>query len=101
MVTGLPPSGTFLTKMLILAAGMKTYPVSSCIAIAGMTIVFIGFLRQVTAMFFGNAPEGIEAGEGSVWLIIPPAAVLAIILVLSFYIPPFLHTLINEAVLHY
>lgn len=101
MVTGLPPAGTFLTKMFILSAGMTTYPAASLIAIFGMTIVFVGFLKHVTSMFFGSSPESIAAGEGNIWLIIPPLAFLAIIVCLSFYIPPFLHTLINSAVQSY
>lgn len=101
IVTGLPPFGTFITKMLMLSAGIKSYPVSSIIALAFMTIVFVGFLKHVSAMFFGFPPAGIEPGEDSPWLVIPSVLFLLVIICLSFYMPPFLYTLINNSVLNY
>jgi hypothetical protein len=52
-------------------------------------------------MMYGETPAGVEAGEGNKWLLIPPAIFLILVVVLSFYIPPFLHTLINDVALHY
>ncbi len=101
VVTGLPPFGIFLTKMLILSAGIKIYPVAAITALIFMTLVFIGFLKHVSAMFFGAPPAGIEAGEGSVWLVVPSCVCLALILLLSFYMPPFLYKLIRESALRY
>jgi len=52
-------------------------------------------------MFFSQKPEDIEVGEGNIWLIIPPLILLVTIIILSFYIPPFLSILINDTVSHY
>jgi len=100
-ITGTPPFGIFLSKMLIVSEGMKIYPIISVSALFLMVILFIGFFKHVNGMFFSPKPKDIEAGEGSVWLIIPPLILLTIMIILSFYIPPFLSTLINDAVFHY
>ena len=99
-ITGTPPFGIFLTKIFILSAGIKTHPAAVLVALFSMAILFIGFFKHITAMFFGKKPEGIKAGEGSVWLVVPPLALIAVAFYLSFHIPGFLFTLINGAVSH-
>ena len=100
-ITGTPPFGIFITKLTILSAGLKTHPYITVFTIALIAILFIGFFRHVTAMVFGEKPEGIKAGEGSAWLVIPPLALITVALYLSLNIPQFLSTLINDVVLHY
>jgi hydrogenase-4 component F len=101
IVTGVPPFGIFLTKMQILSVGIQIYPVSSIVALFFMTLAFIGFLKHITSMFFGEKPHDIEIGEGNIWLILPPMLLLIGIIILSFYIPPFLSRLMHDAVSHY
>lgn len=100
-ITGAPPWGIFLTKVLILSAGMKTYPFVSVIALFLMALLFIGFLKQVTAMVFGEKLADVEPGEMNIWLIISPLILISIALFLSLYIPPFLQKLLNDAVTNY
>jgi hypothetical protein len=66
-----------------------------------MAIVFIGFFRHATAMAFGEAPNDIKAGEGNVWLVLPPLALIAAALYVSIHLPPFLLTLLHDAAAHY
>ncbi len=101
VVTGIPPFGIFQTKMQILSAGIQLHPVTTIITLFFMTLVFIGFLKHIVSMFFSQKPENIPVGEGNIWLIIPPLTLLVIIIILSFYTPPFLYRLINDAVAHY
>lgn len=101
IVTGVPPFGMFMTKLYVLSAGMKDYPIVSLFALLFLALVFVSFLKHITSMFFGEKPESIEKGEGSIWLLIPQILLVVIIIILSFYLPPFLHTLINNAVLKY
>ena len=101
IVTGVPPFGIFLTKMQILSVGIQVNPIITIIALFFMTLIFIGFLKHIISMFFSQKPEDIEVGEGNIWLIIPPLILLVTIIILSFYIPPFLSRLINDAVAHY
>jgi len=100
-ITGTPPFGIFLSKMLIVSEGMKIYPIISALALFLMVLLFIGFFKHVSSMFFSQKPKDIKVGEDNIWLIIPPAISLIIVVILSFYIPPFLSTLINDAVSHY
>jgi len=49
-------------------------------------------------MVFGDSEADIKPGEDNLWLLIPPIVFLGIIIYLSFTLPPFLKTLITEAV---
>lgn len=100
-ITGIPPFGIFLTKLFILLAGMKNYPVISFFALIFMTIVFIGFLKHFSAMLFGEKPNSVKSGAESIWLIAPPLVLIIIVLYLSLYIPTFLLKLINDVITHY
>jgi len=100
IITGTPPFGMFLTKLLILSVGIKAYPVVSIASLFFAAMLFVAFFEHATAMVFGEKPAEIETGEGSIWLVIPPLALVAVVVCLSFYIPPFLLTLINQAALH-
>ena len=101
VITGTPPFGVFFSKILIVSEGIKTHPGISVLALFLMTILFVGFFKHVSSMFFSQKPEDIEVGEGNIWLIIPPLILLVTIIILSFYIPPFLSILINDTVSHY
>ncbi|PIW96874.1 hydrogenase [Candidatus Kaiserbacteria bacterium CG_4_8_14_3_um_filter_38_9] len=98
-ISGIPPFGTFLTKILILTSGMKAYPIFSMLIILPLTILFIGFFRHVVKMIFGNKPSLVKIGEDDWRLFVPPALLIGVVLYLSISIPPFLERLIASAVL--
>lgn len=98
---GMPPFGIFFTKMFILSAGMAARPFVAIMALIFVSIVFVGFLKHASAMVFGDKPADIPKGEEGILLVIPPLVLIAVALILSFYLPPFLHTLINNSVLYY
>ncbi|MFA6475464.1 MAG: proton-conducting transporter membrane subunit [Patescibacteria group bacterium] len=100
-ITGAPPVGIFLTKLSILAIGIKTYPVSTVLVLLLMAVLFIGFLKHTSAMMFGEKPTQLVATKESVWLILPPLALLVIVLYLGFWLPPFLQILINNVAVQY
>ncbi|MFA5947648.1 MAG: proton-conducting transporter membrane subunit [Candidatus Gracilibacteria bacterium] len=100
-ITGAPPFGIFLTKIYIVSAGIKIHPIVSVIVLFLIAILFIGFFKHASRMFFGEKSLEVKEGEESIWLIIPPFALIIIALYLSFNIPQFLSVLINEVVLHY
>ena len=101
IVTGIPPFGMFMTKLYVFSSGMKEYPIVSLIALFFLALVFVSFLKYITTMFFGDKPDNIEKGENNIWLLIPQIFLVVVIIILSFYLPPFLHTLINNVVLQY
>ncbi|OHA66854.1 MAG: hypothetical protein A3E07_03665 [Candidatus Wildermuthbacteria bacterium RIFCSPHIGHO2_12_FULL_45_9] len=94
-IIGVPPFGLFLTKFFIAAAGMENALWAIVFFLPCMAIVFAGVLRQMHSMAFGEIPEGITKGEMNFWLVLPPLVLLAAVLVLSVWIPPFIATLIN------
>lgn len=98
---GMPPFGIFFTKIFIFSVGMKTWPLATLMALIFVSIVFVGFLKHASSMVFGDKPAEISKGEGGAWLIIPPLVLIALALILSFYLPPFLRALIDSSVLYY
>jgi len=97
-IVGFPPFGMFLTEFFILSSGVTTYTVVVAVALLAMSVAFIGFFRHANAMLFGEPPRGIEKTKTSPWLLVPSAALLGITLFITFYTPPFVQTLIHEAV---
>jgi len=101
ILTGMPPFGIFFSKMLILSVGIKTNPIVTILVIIFTTIVFVGFLKHVTKMFFGKKTDDVTVGEVSDWLLFSPTLLLVIVFCLSFYLPSFLSKLINMVSLTY
>ena len=95
--TGVPPFGIFLTEFSILASGIGSHPVFASLALLGMTMVFIGFLKHILAILFGNIPSGIEAGEMGSWTLAPIFLLAGALVVLSLFVPQPLMSLIISA----
>ncbi len=100
-IAGMPPFGIFLTKILILTAGIKANPVVAVVALLLVAVLFIGFFKHVSAMVSGEKPADVAAGETSIWLILPPLALILTALVFSIHIPQFLQTLLHDAAARY
>jgi len=100
-ITGLPPFGLFFTKIYIFTEAIRWNVVVSCVALMFISILFIGFFKHFSKMFFGARPPEVKLGETNIWLIVPPLLLIAGALFLSLYMPPFLQLLINKAVVGY
>ncbi len=96
-LVGTPPFGVFLTKVLILSAGIQSHPYLTLVAVIFMAWLFVGFLRKAMAMLFGEKPTDMPVGEMSPWLVVPPVALLTLTLALSFHLPRFLQALLTTA----
>lgn len=96
--TGFPPFGIFLSELFMLSAGMEQYMIIAAIALIAIVVVFVGFFRQANAMVFGKPDQGEKRGEDGWGLLVPGVVLLALALVATFYMPPFIETLINQAV---
>ncbi|MFA6074340.1 MAG: proton-conducting transporter membrane subunit [Negativicutes bacterium] len=101
VITGMPPFGLFFTKIYIFAEAVQWNVWIACLALVFISILFIGFLKHFSKMFFGSKPPDVKAGETDVWLIIPPLLLIAAALFLSLYMPQFLQLLIKKAVTGY
>lgn len=101
-ITGVPPFGIFLTEFSILSAGITNHPIISIFALFSFTLVFIGFLRTVVSMYFGERPSSVnKSGEYSLWTTATLFILITLIIVLSFFLPTSLESLIHEASLIY
>jgi len=95
---GLPPFGIFMTEVLLLSAGMEQYPYVVAVVLLSLAIVFFGFFKHLTTLLFGEVPEGIIPGESHHQLTqLPLLLLLALLLILSWYLPETLSTLIERA----
>lgn len=96
-VVGMPPFGVFLTEMGILTAGMASHPILVACTILALVIAFIGFFKVITAMLFGEIPDGMKKGEFSRWTTVPLVVLACLFVVMSFVIPDGLRELIMRS----
>lgn len=105
-ITGVPPFGTFLSKFSILSSGAKHHHLLILALAPLLGLVFIGFLRNFTAMIFGDqgkanaadTGEGtITQGEAGVFTVVPIILLLVTLLALSIHLPAVLYNLIQTA----
>lgn len=100
-ITGVPPFGIFITEFAILSAGINNHLAITIIALFALGLVFVGFLRHVSAMMFGKSGEGIVKGEMGAWTIAPLIILVIILIVMSVFIPSNIQRLIQSASLIY
>jgi len=98
-ITGIPPFGTFLTELYILSAGIAIHPVVTVVVLLMVALAFVGFLRHVVAMVFGNPLNPTPIGESGLWTVFPPLFMLLLLLLGSILLPEQLRTLIESAAL--
>ncbi len=99
-VLGLPPFGMFTTEFLLLSSGMEKYPAVVAGVLAGLAVVFFGFLKHVVAMLFGEAPLGVTRGESNRLTQWPLVLLLGLLIVVSFSLPENMILLIRTAAAH-
>jgi hydrogenase-4 component F len=97
-ITGVPPFGLFLTEVYILTAGIAAHPLVVIIAILLLALIFVGFLRFIAAMVFGKPADPVERGEANTLTIVPSVILMAILIMLSIFLPEPLKIWIDAAV---
>lgn len=100
-MAGVPPFGIFITEFSILSAGIIDYPIVVIIALVSFALVFAGILKHVTVMIFGDSKEDIPRGEAGVWTVVPTVILVVVLIVLSFFIPTAMQSLLHSAVINY
>lgn len=96
-ITGVPPFGTFITEFSILSAGMESHPLLALLALIFLALIFVGFLRHIMAMVFGDAPEAVAKGEMNMFTLAPLVVVGGILSWVSISVPSFLNVLLVTA----
>lgn len=100
-ITGVPPFGIFITEFSILAAGIQAHPVVVVIALLAFALVFVGFLRHVSAMAFGENESPLTKGENGFWTTAPIIIIAILLTLLSFFIPASMQSLLQSAAATY
>lgn len=99
-ITGVPPFGIFITEFSILSAGIQKHPVVVIIALLSIALIFVGFLRHITTMIFGEK-ETVVKGENGIWTIFPIIILTIILVIFSFFIPVGIQSLLHSATINY
>src|SRR6185369_5599001 len=94
---GFPPFGLFFTEFMTFSAGINDHQTAVIIGMLSVLVIFFGFFKHLSALFFGEAPEGIAKGESNLFTQWPVLVLLALFLVLSWHIPASLDELIRFA----
>jgi len=106
-IVGMPPFNIFVSEFLALASGFASGQVLAASAmILLLVLVFAGFIRQLVPMVFGRPESGKSAQLGGTerkddmgaLAILPMAILAALVVILGFYMPQPLQTLIRDAV---
>jgi hydrogenase-4 component F len=104
-IVGMPPFNVFMSEFMILGAGFGSGQfLASSLVVVFLIVVFAGFMRHLIRMVFGNpkpkSPAVIdyrasnkEMGKLSV---VPMAVLAALVIVLGFYVPQPLQTLVSD-----
>ena len=96
-ITGMPPFGIFLTEFSIMTAGISSHTIVVAIAIIALALIFVGFLKHVSAMMFGEADKEVTQGEMGKNTLAPIILLVVILLIFSFYLPNSIKSIITLA----
>jgi hydrogenase-4 component F len=97
-LVGLPPFGLFLSEMWTLAAGFTAdSPRLMIVVLALLVVAFIGVIRVLNRMLYGEVPGDVRIGEAARAYLWPLAVCVAVLLVLGFGVPAPLGTLLRQA----
>jgi hydrogenase-4 component F len=100
-VAGVPPFGTFVTEFIIFSSAFTLHPFFVIVALLALAIAFVGIMRHISAMCFGEKDADIKGGEdGDVLGILPIITLFALLILLSVCQPTILVTLLHEASLN-
>ncbi|MCX6799766.1 MAG: proton-conducting transporter membrane subunit [Candidatus Falkowbacteria bacterium] len=97
-ITALPPFGMAITEFYILSAGISKYFIIIIIAIFSLGLSFIGFLKHISAMTFGDNAL-IEKGELNIYTVAPIIFLFLVFIILGIYLPAPFKILIDRAII--
>ncbi len=97
-VTGSPPFGLFMSEFTILRAAIdQGHPWIAAIMLLMLAIIFVGMAALVLGIALGEPKAGAQRVPESLWLVVGPLALAAIVLMLGVYIPGPLHDVLARA----
>ncbi len=98
-ITGTPPFGTFLSEFTILKAAFdQSHAWVGVIYLFLLAVIFVGMATAFPGMAQGRPNKTLSAGNRGdrLWEIGPPCVLGALVLMLGFYVPQNLTTVLHE-----
>jgi hydrogenase-4 component F len=88
-ISGSPPFGPFLSEFTLLTGAVRSGAIGTVVTLLSLqALIFISMGSAVLGMVLGSAPAGATpAPRESLWLVAPPALLLALVLLLGVWIP--------------
>jgi hydrogenase-4 component F len=97
-LVGSPPFNIFISKFGIISSGIASGFVWLMVAcVMFLAVVFASFLRVISSSVFGELPDSVAKGEFKASILAPVAALMIMVLILGFYLPPQVGVLLNQA----
>ena len=99
-LTGLPPSGIFLSKWILLQAACETgHTFIAILFLLILAVIFIGMANIFVPMVLGVPPALLlsQKTREPVSSVIPSVVLLISIIILGLYVPPFVSDLLSKA----
>jgi hydrogenase-4 component F len=99
-VTGTPPFGLFVSVYSIVSGAIQQDHLWIAIALVAMlSIIFVGLAAMILELVWAEAGPSVARSEPreSAWLVAGPLTLMAIVLMLGFYIPPPLQVMLQRA----
>jgi hydrogenase-4 component F len=97
-LVGVPPFNIFLSKFLIVSAGIATghlWLMIACLLL--LMLAFVALFRMLSSVVLGEKPEGVAKGETGFTTLAPIVILMILILVLGVSMPMPLNTLLSRA----
>ncbi|HKW95101.1 MAG TPA: hydrogenase 4 subunit F [Methylomirabilota bacterium] len=98
-VVGLPPFGLFISEFALFRAGFATgRPWLMGLVLALLAVAFVSMIGHLNRMLYGPPTAGVPVGESNLWMLVPPAACVAALVVLGITLPAPLQALLRQIV---
>ena len=96
-VTGTPPFSMFQSEFTIMRAGFASnHPALAALLVVLLVAIFAGFFYHIANLVLGP-PNGTPSGENCRWKTYPVIGLTVIIVVMGFWLPAPIYTLIQNA----
>jgi hydrogenase-4 component F len=98
-LVGVPPFNIFLSKFMIIAAGIATghiWLMVFCLLL--LMLAFVALFRMLSSVVLGEKPNNVAKGESGFTTLAPIVILMILILALGVSMPYALNTLLNGAV---
>lgn len=96
-IGGSPPFGAFMSEFLIFRWALATHLGLAVLFAVLLAVAFLGMAGVLLPMAQGAPPKEAKPASEPILSVLPPAALVAGVLVLGLYVPPFLSRLLRDA----